>query len=156
MVYVPGTAETDNKKQNRSLQAIGAAVTSLQALGSSNIMASLGADVLLNNASNYFDGPSVAQGTTGTWFASGTVTLVDTGGATLIYGKLWDGTTLIASGKVTVPAAGNIVTMSLSGCLSSPAGNIRISCLDNLTTGKILFNGSGNSKDSTISAYRIA
>src|SRR2546426_953355 len=34
---------------------------------------SLGADVALNNTANYFDGPSVAQGTSGTWFASGTV-----------------------------------------------------------------------------------
>src|SRR5512146_502647 len=41
---------------------------------------SLSGNVALNNISNFFDGPSVAQGTGGTWFASGTVTLTDTSG----------------------------------------------------------------------------
>jgi len=46
--------------------------------------------------------------------------------------------------------------MALSGFIASPAGNIRISCKDvTATTGKILFNASGNSKDATISAMRI-
>src|SRR5215469_1021265 len=40
-------------------------------------MGTLGADVALNNITTYFDGPSVAQGSVGTWYASGTVTLTD-------------------------------------------------------------------------------
>src|SRR6516164_2647370 len=42
------------------------------------LAASLGADVILNNISNYFDGPSVAQGSSGTWFVTGNGTLTDT------------------------------------------------------------------------------
>lgn len=116
----------------------------------------LGADVTMNNTSNYFDGPSVAQGTSGTWFASGTVTLNDASGATQFFCKLWDGTTIISSSDVRQDAASEPRTLSLSGIISSPAANIRISCKDlNFTTGTISFNLSGNSKDSAVTAIRI-
>lgn len=120
---------------------------------------SLGADVAVNNIANYFDGPSVAQGTTGTWFASGTVTLNDTGAAASnFYAKLWDGTTVISSASVIrVAAANHRVSMSLSGYIASPAGNIRISVRNaDSTNASIEFNRTGNSKDSTISVFRIA
>lgn len=116
----------------------------------------LGADVNLNNTANYFDGPSMAQGTSGTWFVSGTVTLTDSA-ISGFYCKLWDGTTVIASTIQNLSGAGGQVTATLSGYITNPAGNIRISCRDALTTnGKILFNGTGNSKDSSIFGVRIA
>jgi hypothetical protein len=118
---------------------------------------SLGADVNLSSITTYFDGPSVAQGTVGTWFASGTVTFTDTvAAAALVDCKLWDGTTVIASGENRITAATAGTSMSLSGFLATPAANIRISCKDlSATTGKIQFNATGNSKDSTITVYRI-
>ena len=117
----------------------------------------LSGDVALNNTGLYFDGPSVAQGTSGTWFASGTVCCIDTaGGATFQY-KLWDGTTLIASAKDNRSSTGLYSVVALSGWIASPAGNIRISVQDaSSTSGKIVYNDSGNSKDSTISVIRIA
>ncbi|WP_152621369.1 hypothetical protein [Bradyrhizobium japonicum] len=116
---------------------------------------SLGADVSLNNTANYFDGPSVAQGTSGTWFASGTVTVLDTTNA-VIYCKLWDGTTVISSASTVILSASTYSPVALSGYLASPAGNIKISCRDiSNTTGKMLFNQTGNSKDSSISVHRI-
>jgi hypothetical protein len=119
------------------------------------LTASLGADALLNNTANYFDGPSVSQGTAGTWWANGTVTLTDTAVA-VFFCKLWDGTTVISSAMTTSPTAASSLSLSLSGAISSPAANIRISCRDiTNTTGKILFNATGNSKDSTISVARI-
>jgi hypothetical protein len=115
---------------------------------------SLGGDVALNNTANYFDGPSVAQGSTGTWWAAGTVSLLDTNSG-VIYCKLWDGTTVISSAVFNV-AANAPNSLSLSGFLASPAGNLRISCRDStVTTGSIKFNSTGNSKDSTISVHRI-
>jgi hypothetical protein len=96
-------------------------------LSVSKVTKSLGADVALNNTANYFDGPSCAQGTTGTWFAIGTVTMVDTTGIASFIVKLWDGTTVIASGRISSTAAGNQTAISLSGYISSPAANIRIS-----------------------------
>lgn len=118
---------------------------------------SIGADVLLNNVGTYFDGPSVAQGTTGTWFASGTITVQDTAGAASILVKLWDGTTVIASTTNSTIAANNVFVVALSGFIASPAGNIRISAKDtSSTSGKILANASLNSKDSTVTAFRVA
>jgi hypothetical protein len=120
------------------------------------ITASLGADVALNNTANYFDGPSVAQGTSGTWFVTGTLSVQDTSGAAQIYAKLWDGTTVIASCDMYTPVASGPVIITLSGFLASPAGNLRISAKDiSSTSGVIKFNLSGNSKDSTITAIRI-
>lgn len=115
---------------------------------------SLGSDVLLNNTSIYKDGPSVAQGTAGTWFASGTVTLSSTGNDA-IAAKLWDGTTVIASGELAT-SPNLSITMSLSGFIANPTGNIRISVKDPTSTaGTMSFNLSGNSKDSTVTAIRI-
>jgi hypothetical protein len=126
------------------------------AVNLTTITASLGANVALSNTASYFDGPSIAQGATGTWFASGTVTLADSVTA-FIYCKLWDGTTVISSSTgVIFNSGGYVASVSLSGYLASPAGNLRISCSDASSTGgSILFNYSGNSKDSTISAFRI-
>ena len=122
-----------------------------------HITASLGANVLLNNTALYFDGPSVAQGSSGTWFASGTVTFGDSAAATTYLVKLWDGTTLISSTGVNIAAAGASAAVSLSGFLTSPAGNIRISVRGlSSATGSIYYNASGLGKDSTLSAFRIA
>ncbi len=124
--------------------------------GMSQIVNVLGAPVALNNTSNYFDGPSIAQGSTGTWFASGSVLVNDAGVSANIICKLWDGTTIISSGGGNVVAAAATETIALSGILASPASNIRISCRDvTATTGNILSNGTGNSKDSIITAIRI-
>jgi hypothetical protein len=115
---------------------------------------SLGADVNLSSTSTYFDGPSMAQGTSGTWFVSGTVTLTDTVLSNHSC-KLWDGTTIISSATGSAVAAGT-VAITLSGFLTTPAANIRISCKDiTSVNGKILFNSSGNSKDSTVTGIRI-
>jgi hypothetical protein len=107
----------------------------------------------MNNTSNYFDGPTVAQGTTGTWWASGTVTINDTG--TNAYTcKLWDGTTVIDSSQA-LSAGSSGSSMALSGFLATPAANIKISCKSTSASAAIVFNLSGSSKDSTVSVHRI-
>jgi hypothetical protein len=114
----------------------------------------LAGPVTLNNTAAYFDGPVVAQGSTGTWFASGTVTLISNN-QDAYYCKLWDGTTVMAS-SVTVNIATVPTTLSLSGYISAPVSNIRISCKDATnTTGFITANFTGNSRDSTISVFRV-
>lgn len=126
-------------------------------LNMAQVTNSLGADVSLNNTANFFDGPSIAQGVSGTWFASGTVTISAGSGGDLVYVKLWDGTNVISSTAFTIATAQNNISVSLSGYLASPAGNIRISVRNTVSTsGAIKFNLSGNSKDSTVSAFRIA
>lgn len=124
-------------------------------LGFSPITNSLSGDISLSNIANYFDGPSIAQGTSGTWFVSGTVTLTDTASANFFV-KLWDGTTVIASAACSVNT-NFLFACTLSGYLASPAANLRISVRDSTnTSGTMKFNSTGNSKDSTISAIRIA
>lgn len=137
----------------------GSALTNLT-IALTKITASLGADVNMNNTALYFTGPSIAQGATGTWFVSGTVSV---GGAGVNQGdvfnvRLWDGTTVIASTQVTYegPGGSQVKSASLSGYLVNPVGDIRISVNSATRTNLILFNASGNSMDSTISAFRIA
>jgi hypothetical protein len=117
---------------------------------------SLAGDVALPVASTYYDGPFVVQGTTGKWFVSGTVTVEDTTGGSEFFVKLWDGTTVIASAVGTSTGATVVIAISLSGFISAPAGNLRISVRDtNHTSGLILFNHSGLAADSTITAFRV-
>lgn len=120
-----------------------------------SITASLGADVALNNIANFFDGPSVAQGIVGTWFASGTVSLSGVANDQIDV-KLWDGTTVIAAARIEIGPNGTACA-SVSGFITSPAGNIRISAKDKTNiTGNIKFNLTGTSKDSTVTAIRLA
>jgi hypothetical protein len=134
-------------------------VYDLQTSFSAPITNSLGADVALNNTTLYFDGPSVAQGTVGTWFVSGSVSIGDNAGlgaSSVIYVKLWDGTTVIASGVYIIAQNGNAPIISLSGYISNPAANLRISARDSTTAGGYFrANSSGIGKDSTITAFRI-
>lgn len=140
-------------QKNQALANIGAApaITSLAA--------SLGADVTLNNAT-YTDGPSVAQGTAGTWEVTATLTVSDSTAASVnINFKLWDGTTIIDSTAITTQNANAAarISVSLSGVITSPAGNLKVSAISSAAaTSKLLFNQSSNSKDCTITAIRIA
>jgi hypothetical protein len=103
-----------------------------------SITASLGADVLLNNTANFFDGPSVAQGTTGTWFV---VRYGDDHGhgRRELSRKLWDGTTVIASCRNR--SAGGFMSVSLSGYHHEPGRQYPHQRQDIASTnGKIIFN----------------
>jgi hypothetical protein len=135
--------------------ATGTVPTNLLSL--SQITASLSADVALNNTASFFDGPTIAQGNgVGVWFVCGTVTLVDNAGGAVFNIKLWDGTTVISSGRAAMTTAGFSECMSVSGLITAPAGNLRISVNDpNSTSGFIKANGSGIGKDSTITAFRL-
>jgi hypothetical protein len=117
-----------------------------------NLTNASSANVSLTTTS-YFDGPAVSQGSSGTWYASGTVTLNTTSGGANFFAKLWDGTTTIASAAAGASGT-NAVAITLSGALASPAGNLRMSAASS-NLGSILFNNSGNSKDSTVTAVRI-
>ena len=116
----------------------------------------LALNIALNNTANYFDGPSMPQGSTGLWYVTGTVTVQDTAGAANIDCKLWDGTTVLSSSRASIQAANLYQSISLSGTILSPAGNIRISCKDNASTsGLIVFNASGNATDSRVTGFRL-
>lgn len=121
----------------------------------SPITNSLASNVTLADATLYYAGPSVAQGSAGTWFVSGTIVSNAAAGNNLNY-KLWDGTTVIAGAAIN--HAGTNTPVSLSGFITSPAGNLRISVNNqSANSGTIMANASANgNKDSTITAIRIA
>ena len=148
------TATTQTEGDNSTKLATTAYVDATRA-SAARVTNSLTSDVTCNNTALYFDGPNVAQGSTGTWFASGTISIGAAQGHEN-YAKLWDGTTVIASARVALNAANHAVSISLSGYITNPAGNIRISLRDASGTTVIAWNGSGNEKDSTVSAFRIA
>ena len=123
------------------------------------ITASLGANVAMTVTGTYYTGPSIAQGTSGTWLVSGNVTVQNTGGGDIVNVKLWDGTTVVASTRMhLVSVSGTYYGVAhLSGKIASPAGDLRISVSPvGRGDGEIAYNASGNSKDSTITAFRIA
>jgi hypothetical protein len=132
--------------------------TGTVALNVQALTTSLTGDVTITNNTSYFDGPSVSQGTTGTWFASGFVTLSDSVAASNVLCKLWDGATVIASGRGAITGITQPITVTLSGIITSPAGNIKISCKD-ITAGngaKIAFSDSdSNAHNSTLTVLRI-
>lgn len=117
----------------------------------SNILA---ADVTMSNTSLYYEGPKVAQGTSGLWYVSGSITLGVTAGNPINV-KLWDGTTVIASGEATGPTVTGVFHVHLSGIINSPAGDIRISARSPAAAATMYYNVSGNSKDSSLFAFRI-
>ncbi len=120
----------------------------------SAISNSLSADVTLTTTS-FFDGPTVAQGTTGVWFASGTVTLGGNATTAQWNVKLWDGTTVIASAEHTAPS-GFPSPVALSGVITNPTTNIKISASSNVATSVIKANQSGiGNTDSTLTAIRV-
>lgn len=117
-----------------------------------------GADVLLNNTGTFFDGPAVAiGGLTGTWYVCGIVTCIDTAGAAIIHAKLYDGTTTFASTINTTLNLNSSTSITLACLVTNPSANFKIACKDiTSTSGKILFNQTGLSRDTTIWAFRIA
>lgn len=121
------------------------------------ITASLAADVLLNNTGTFFDGPSIAQGPVGVWFVIASGTFLDTAGSANFICKITDGTTTFASGVTNVAGTAVNGAITLFAIADRPVGNLRLSAKDiTSTSGKMIFNASALSKDSTITAIRIA
>lgn len=121
-----------------------------------SITNTLGGNVAINNAGSFFDAASCAQGSAGTWLATGYATFQDTSGAANFTVKLTDGTNDRASGFITA-AISTINTLHLSASFPSPPGNIRIQVRDaSSLSGNILFNISGLQKDSQLTVTRTS
>lgn len=128
------------------------------AVSLTNVTNSLTGNVAVSSvAATYVDGPSANAGSTGVWYASGQVTVNQTAAAGNFNAKLWDGTTIIDSGRIATGAANFRGVIPLCGIITNPSSNIKISVNspDIITTGVVEFNASGSSKDSTVTAFRI-
>lgn len=114
------------------------------------------ADVTINTTS-LTDGPSVAQGSSGVWYAVGTITIDSTAIQSVMEFELWDGTTTIASCASNISGISAFNSVTLSGILASPAGNIKISGRAATSGNSVVMraNSSGLGKDCTLTALRI-
>lgn len=124
--------------------------------GLSSLTNALSGAVSMVTSGVYVVGPTVAQGTTGTWLATGQVMVTPNAAGNLVTCKLWDGTTIIAS-ALNVVASTSGVSIHLAGYLASPAGNLRISCANQSANGGTIAatDGIDGNTASTISAVRI-
>ncbi len=122
--------------------------------------AALGSSVNFSTAPA--DGPSVSVGSTasgpvpGSYLVTGSVAF-NASNNTGAFFKLWDGTTVIASATNTLPsgdlAAGIYPNVALSGLITSPAGNLKITgqCVVASGAGGFLSSISGTTNASIIS-----
>jgi len=166
-----GLIQTADTSGNLSLQSGGTTILALTSAGVavtgtltggatlfSPITNALTANVALNNIANFFTGPSVAQGSTGTWFAMGTIT-VGGGSAGIIAVKIWDGTTVLASStfeSLAGPGSNGQGFTIIGKPITNPAGNIRISVRDLSNTDNfILYDERSLTLSSSITAIRI-
>lgn len=146
------------KVDNSTITASGGVISAVASTPSlSNSSNTLGADVALNNTANYFDGPSLSLGT-GTWVVITNLLVIDTGATARIDGKLWDGTNVFDSRSAYSSNTARGVPLPLAAIITlAGTTTIKASARDvDATTGKILFNQTGNSKDSRIIAFKVA
>ncbi|MGN8547817.1 hypothetical protein ACQPTN_24840 [Bradyrhizobium sp. 13971] len=135
-----------------------ASATSIQGVTVNPVINSLGANVSITNTTSFFDGPTSSQGAaTGTFYVSGYVSLFGSSATNPYTVRLWDGTTVAASTFASSAAANQSVVVHISALVTNPAGAIRISVKNTNNTSSIMqFNATGDSKDCTISVYRIS
>jgi hypothetical protein len=120
---------------------------------------SLGANVTMTNANQYYTGPSVSLAV-GTWYITGTITVYNSSGtAGSATARLWDATTTFSSSEAYLRQTPNLASISLSGIVTLTATTtIRISAASTQAASVIraaaLNNGVGNNA-SFINAVRI-
>jgi len=120
------------------------------------ITATLGANVNITSTGTWFDGPSVAQGSSGIWLAGGTLSYATGAAVDAVRAKLHDGTNIKAASSVRILGGSAVGSITLGGIFTSPPGNIRMSGLAvGRTDGNMSFNLSGTSTDCSVWAVRI-
>jgi hypothetical protein len=121
----------------------------------------LSGDVTIVNSATFYDGPTVSL-TVGTWLVQGTVTISDATAAGNQTAKLWDGTTVYASGESMVPSVNGACAITLQAVIVVPSTiSYKISCASSHGTSNAKIraatpsSGSGNNA-SRLSAIKIA
>lgn len=126
----------------------------------------LGANVTLNVDGTVYNGPQLTLGS-GTFFVSGTLVYCDpNAGARSVFWKLWDGTTVFASGSAanlggSNLGSGNNVGFAIPYCgvVTNPAAAVVIAVWNEAASGAtssyLAYDITGEAKDCSMFAYRI-
>jgi hypothetical protein len=85
-----------------------------------SVVGSLGADVSMVNANQYYDGPSVVL-TSGTWVLIAVAHIAGDANAGVATIRLWDGVTSVASAEGGVEASINLTGFSCIARVTVPA-----------------------------------
>lgn len=128
------------------------------AIGLTDLTNSLGSDVAMSIANTWYDGPSVAQGVTGTFLVMATITYSSGSQPDQYQLRLTDGTTVFgATPVINSVTTSNPFSLSTSGIITNPVGNIKAQGLNTLNgNASMVHNASGQGKDCTINVVRIA
>lgn len=114
----------------------------------------LGGDVALNNTGTFFTTVQLTLAA-GTWHVIAKATVSTSAAGSDFNLKLTDGTTIIDSGYVNTTTNSQKVA-TLAGTITNPAAAVALLIKDPTDTGgKALFNASGSSRDTSITAIKI-
>ena len=146
--------------RNVLLQRASGLATSTTPTPLASVSNSLAANVSLANTTTFVTSVTVQQGAVGAWFASGKVTVQNTGTASTTFRfRLSDGTTIVDSTAIVTYAGSGSVPwpVSLSGVFNNPVDNISIFVQQSSNPGDgfVLSNASAQGRDSTLTAVRI-
>lgn len=131
----------------------GGTISALTATSYTNYLSS---DVTMTNSGTFYDGPSIAQGTSGTWFVCGTITVGNTSTLTGFNIELYDGTTTYASAVTdTNTSTLEYSSKTLCAIVANPSGNLRLAAAATQNNSVIKYNESSLGHDSQIQAVRI-
>jgi hypothetical protein len=137
---------------NSSTTVAGQTCTLGNVCGLADFSAKLGSNVALSSAGTFVDIISVAQGSSGTWWATVNIENAESAGDILTC-KLWDGSTVFNS--LAAGSSTNFDHFSMSGIITSPSGNIKLTCKSNNGDITIYNNASGLANDTNLTVVRL-
>jgi hypothetical protein len=116
-------------------------------------------DVTISGSNTYADAMSVSLAA-GTWLLGAVLTVLRGANASRITAKLWDGTTVIATGEGIIPTAGDVVSIPLLGIVVLGSTTTYKVSAAGTSSGNIIKatapdNGAGNTA-STLVGLKIA
>lgn len=129
-------------------------------IGGTQLSANLGGDVALNNTGSYFNGPSIALPTGGTWFVTAGMTLQDYNSGANFEARLIEGSNVYASALLSTYTSGAGTTVVLSGFLPGGTTAVVQAIGNSSVFGRILATslggGGGQPKATWMRAIRVA
>lgn len=163
--YVLGTSTaTTQSVGDSSTKVATTAFVQAAVVGSASATTFLGSNVLLNNSSNFFDGPNTGSiGAAGqTWEITINAAMIDSSGGpgAALEAAIFNGTSYLGAVSINTPASGYVVSISTSIVVTlAAATTFTLRAKDASTTSGTLLTTTGTAvanKSTSITAVRLA